>query len=205
MPTLIGICGGSAAGKTLLCAHLKDLLGDEASVLSQDSYYRDIGPLSTEERLKVNFDCPDAIDEEHFLQDLKRLRNGESIRVPTYDYASCSRTGHSRPQAPTHIILVEGLFLLTLEEIRRALDHTFFVDCPDEVRVRRILRRDLNERGKTYDVAWTNIQTFVLPMHRKHIDPYKKFAEKIFANDGDDTSALREAAQNIVRLIQAGT
>jgi uridine kinase len=202
MPTLIGICGGSAAGKTLLAAHLKDLLGDKSAILSQDHYYRDIGPLTTEERLKVNFDCPEAIDEELFLEDLKKLKAGKAIRIPTYDYVSCSRTGHLKPQKFPKFVLVEGLFLLAVKKVRDLLDHSFFVDCPEKVRVRRILRRDLNERGKTYEVAWTNIQKYVLPMHRQHIEPYKKHAERVFVNDGDDVTALRKDAEAILTCLR---
>lgn len=203
MPTLIGICGGSAAGKTLLATELQRLLGNDATILSQDRYYCDIGPLTFEQRLEVNLDCPEAIEEDRFVRDLKELRAGRPIRIPNYDYASCSRTGYTEPQKPRSFVLIEGLFLLTLEEIRQLLDFSCFIDSSEEVRVRRILHRDLTERGKTYEVARSNLQRYVLPMHQRYIKPFKKFADLIVRNDGDNPSALQEAARAIFTRVEA--
>jgi uridine kinase len=98
---------------------------------------------------------------------------------------------------------VEGLFLLALEEIRRLLDHAYFIDCPEEIRVKRILRRDLTERGKTYDVAWANIQRYVLPMHKRHVEPFMNRADLVLHNDRDDAEALCEAARTILERLQS--
>jgi uridine kinase len=198
MSKLIGIVGGSAAGKTLLAKEVARLLGPDATILSQDNYYSDIGPLTSEERLKVNFDCPEAFDQALFVADLQRLRVGQPIRIPAYDFATCHRTSHSEPKTPPRYVLIEGLFLLTVPEIRDLLDHAFFVDCPEDVRIQRILHRDLTERGRTHDAAWANIHNCVLPMHQRYIESFKKFAELTVMNDRDEPDAIRRAAETIL-------
>lgn len=202
MSILIGIVGGSAAGKTLIAKELASLLGD-ATILSQDNYYSDIGPITPDERLKVNFDCPEAFDQNLFVQDLKRIKVDQPIRIPTYDFSTCHRTAHSVPKILNRFVLVEGLFLLAVPEIRKLLDHAFFVDCSEDVRVSRILNRDLKERGRSHETAMANIQNAVLPMHEKYIEPSKEHAELVVRNDDTSPVSIQQAAKTLRKNIGA--
>ncbi len=195
--TIIGVCGGSAAGKTLLARELCSALAGDAFILSQDSYYRAIGPLTKEERLHVNFDVPEAIENERLVADLNRLRLGEPIEVPIYDFATSARIGVNPPQAPLRFVVVEGLFLFCVPELRELLDFKVFVDADEASRVRRILPRDLTERGKSRDDALANIHHYVLPMHRKYIDPFRGMADRVVENHEERPAALVRSAREI--------
>ena len=181
-PLLIGIAGPSGSGKTTLARQLAELMGDQrALVLSLDSYYRDLSHLSMDERSRQNFDEPSAIDDELLIHDLLALANGLSIDVPCYDFESHSRSTETRRVESRSIVIVEGLFTLAWERVRKLLDMSVFVDVNASVCLSRRIDRDTKERGRTVESVRQQFEQ-VLPMAERWILPTADHAN--FVIDG---------------------
>ena len=177
---MLGICGGSGAGKTTLTRHLLDRLGpDDVSVLAFDAYYRDQSHLSPVERSQVNYDHPDALDHELFSHHLDELRRGRDVQVPVYDFATHTRTGeHDRVDA-RRVVLVEGILLFAFPSIAGRLDLRIFIDVPEQIRLERRIRRDVAERGREPDDVRRQFAETVAPMHDEHVQPHAGRATRI--------------------------
>ncbi len=193
--TIVGICGGSAAGKSLLARFLQKEIQSSSFILSQDRYYKNIGPLTPEERLKENFDHPEAIDHDRLVQDLKRFQRGEAIEIPKYDFVSCSWTGFEKINDLPPVLILEGLFILCVPEILALLDFSIFIDSNEEKRVQRIIRRDLKTRGRTEETVRENLSKWVLPMHNQFIQSYNDKANLVVKNNSDEKETLSELAK----------
>ncbi|RMH75574.1 MAG: uridine kinase, partial [Actinomyces sp.] len=164
--TVCGICGGSGAGKTTLTRLLVDRLGPErVSVLAFDAYYHDLSHLSPDERARRNYDHPDSLDHELFVEHLGALRAGAAIEVPVYDFATHTRTGETRRLDPRPVVLVDGILLFAFAGIRDLLDHRIFIDVPADIRLARRIRRDVVERGRRPDDVRRQFARTVAPMH----------------------------------------
>lgn len=187
---LIGITGGSGSGKTTLAAALKDRFGPaELLLISLDSYYRDRSDLSLEERRKLNYDHPAAFDQPLLVEHLERLRQGESVAQPVYDYTQHLRGGTLEiDSAP--VILVEGILTLALPQVRELFDLKIYVDTPADLRVLRRLKRDVEDRGRTVDSVIAQYLATVRPMHEAHIEPTKELADLIVPGSRDTYAAL---------------
>lgn len=184
-PLMIGIAGGSGSGKTTLCRELAEILGQEATTLSCDSYYHSQCHLSPRERASVNFDHPDTIDFGLMAGHLGMLGNGESVSVPTYDFATHSRIDATQMLAPTPVLLVEGILLFVPEQIRAQLDLLVFVHADTETRLQRRLLRDTKERGRSDASVHAQWHTTVQPMHEEYVEPTRRFAQ-IVVNTADE-------------------
>lgn len=201
-PVLVGISGGSGAGKTSMAELIQRRFPQDSIVLSQDCYYRDIGPLEPEEKNKINFDHPDALDNELLAAHLDRLIAGTSISVPIYDYATAHRVG-TQPLSPQRLILVEGLFLLSVPALREKLHMKIFVAADEKTRVQRIRYRGVTLRRHKEEFVRTQIERYVLPMHDRFIEPSHVFADIVVNNNSDDLSSLSYSLEPIISQIDA--
>ncbi|MDC6352186.1 uridine kinase [Zeaxanthinibacter sp. PT1] len=194
---IIGIAGGTGCGKTTVVNQIIEELPDkEVSVISQDSYYNDLSHLSFEERGKINFDHPKAIDFKLLGEHLTQLRAGEAIQQPVYSFASHNRTGQTVHTPPSKVMIVEGILILTHPEIREMFDIKIFVHADSDERLIRRLKRDINERGRDIDEVLYRYQTTLKPMHDQFIEPTKEHADIIIPNNKYNTVAV-----DIVRTI----
>ena len=195
---IIGIAGGSGSGKTTVVKKLiRALPNSSVSVISQDSYYRDNGFLSPEEKKKINFDHPNSIEFELLIKHLDQLRQGNNIDMPIYDYVTCARSSETAEVTPTRVIIVEGILVLTNSELRERMDIKIFVDTDSDERLMRIIRRDIEERGRTFIDVLKHYETFVKPMHMQFIDPTKRFADIIIPEGGANQVAIDIVASRI--------
>ena len=175
MPVLIGIAGGSGAGKTTLALALATALR-EAVVVSMDAYYRDLSHLEAAARARVNFDTPEAIDWPRFIDDLRSLRHGAGIERPDYDFGSHTRGTGATPVTPRPFVIVEGLLLLHHADVRRLLDAAVFLDVDDQTARDRRVARDRRERGRTPDDILAQYTRDVRPMFARHVLPTRRWA-----------------------------
>lgn len=176
-PLFVGICGGSGSGKSWLSVFLREALGDGAAILCQDWYYKDNGGLSPQEAARLNFDHPDAIETPLFLAQLKALAAGRSIEAPSYHYATHTRLPQTRLVEPKPVVIVEGLFVLHVPQVRGLLDLTVYIDVADDERLLRRIRRDVEHRRVDLEETLRLYEHCVRPMHRQFIRPSARFAD----------------------------
>jgi len=195
---IVGISGGSGSGKSTVVSELISRLPDDTvAMIPQDSYYRDNGNKSKEEKKRINFDHPDAIEWELLIRQLKILKKGKPIELPHYSYVSCARLAETTRVQPKKIIIVEGILILTEPSLVDLLDIKVFVDTDPEERMRRIISRDTKERGRSYDQGIRHYETFVKPMHVQFVEPSKRFADIIVPYGGKNQKAMDNLASNL--------
>lgn len=173
---LIAVVGGSGSGKTWLAAKLGEWLGDEAAHLCLDNFYRDLGHLPEEERGRVNFDDPAAIDWEALRTVLECLERGEAAEVPVYDFTEHVQKSQTALLAHRGIVVMEGLWLLHPEWLREKFAVSVFVDCPEEERLLRRIERDVAMRGRTEESVREQFENHVQPMHARFVEPQREWA-----------------------------
>lgn len=187
---IIGIAGGSGAGKTTVARNIADRLGKENVIyLSQDWYYRDCSHLTLEERSRLNLDHPNAFDNNLLVSHLNLLRQGLPIEIPTYDYIIHSRTPATEHLSPEPVAILEGILILAIEELRSVLDFKIFVDADPDLRLIRRMHRDVEERGGTYDNTIRRYLSTVKPMHDAFVEPSKRYADIIVPRGGENEIA----------------
>jgi uridine kinase len=182
-PYFIGVAGPSCAGKSYLANHLAEKL--DAALFHLDSYYRELNHLSLVQRAHYNFDSPDALDSDLLLQQVRQLYNGETIARPVYDFTTHSRTGEILELAPKPFVIVEGLFALHWETLRKTLGTKVFVDLGEETCLERRIERDIRERGRTREGVLEQYQTTVAPMARQFVYPTRLHADIVVTGDDD--------------------
>lgn len=188
---IIGIAGGTGSGKTTVVNKIINSLSPgEVAVLRQDSYYKDSSHVPPELRSKINFDEPDAIEWPLLVSHLELLKQGKTIKMPTYSYLSCTRQAETVPVEPRDVVLVEGILVLTDPELRKMLDVKVFVDADADERLIRVIARDCIERGRTPQMVIDRYQEVLKPMHLQHIEPCKRFADLIVPQGGSNTVAI---------------
>jgi len=195
---IIGIAGGSGSGKTTVVNKIVNALPkDSVAVISQDSYYFDNGELSLEEKLKINFDHPNSIEWPLLIDHLHQLQQGQSIEMPIYSYVNCARAIETQAVNPKRVIIVEGILILTSPKIRKLLNVKLFVSTDSDERLMRIIRRDIQERGRNYNDALQHYAAFVKPMHQQFIEPTKLFADVIIPQGGENKVAIEMVVSRI--------
>jgi uridine kinase len=188
---VIGVAGGTGSGKSTVARKLVDALPTgSASIIEYDSYYRDGSGLSSEERAAVNYDHPDALDSELLAEHLRQLRSGSAIDVPIYDFVMNRRRPERRRVQPTAVVIVEGILTFVAPAVREQLDIKIFVDTDPDIRVFRRIRRDLEERGRTFASVREQYYKNVRPMHAQFVEPSKRWADLIIPEGGDNRVAL---------------
>ena len=195
---IIGIAGGSGSGKTTVVNRVvANLPQDSVSLMPQDAYYWDKGHLSPEEKKKINFDHPDSIEWPLLIEQLDQLRKGQSIDMPTYTYVTCARGEKTVRVEPRDVVIVEGILILTNEELRKRFDIKIFVDADNDDRLMRIIQRDTMERGRSVQDVFKHYLTFVKPMHLQFIEPSKRYADVIVPQGGENRIAIDMLASRI--------
>ncbi|HEY5591355.1 MAG TPA: uridine kinase [Paludibacter sp.] len=188
---IIGIAGGTGSGKsTVVRKILERLPQGEVVILPQDSYYRDSGHLPLEERLEINFDHPDSIEFELLVKHLKELKKGKTIEQPIYSYLTCTRAIETIPIQPCHVIIIEGILVLTNPDLRKMMDLKVFVDADADDRLIRVINRDIVERGRSVNKVMERYESTVKPMHLQFIEPSKRFADLIIPQGGNNHIAI---------------
>jgi uridine kinase len=189
---LIGVAGPSGAGKTYLATHLAAAL--HARVLALDRYYRDLSHLPLEERARVNFDAPEALDHELIVEQVARLRNNETVHLPVYDFATHTRTRRTEVLRPSSVVIVEGLFTLHWPSLRELLGTKVFVDMNDEVCLTRRQARDVRERGRTPESVIEQYAGIVAPMAQRYVRPSIVYADVVVSG----TEAIGEGVSRVL-------
>lgn len=194
---IIGIAGGTGSGKTTVVNQIvNELPPEEVCVISQDSYYNATDDLNYEQRTKINFDHPRAIDFNLLVEHLKRLKNNEIIEQPVYSFVAHNRTKDTIKTHPRKVVIVEGILIFNNKELRDLCDIKVFVHADADERLIRRVRRDISERGRDIDEVLTRYQKTLKPMHQEFIEPTKSFADIIIPHGGHNTVAI-----NMVRSV----
>lgn len=202
---IVGIAGGTGSGKTTVVKKIIERLPKgEVAVITQDAYYKDSGHLPMEERQEINFDHPRSLEFKLLVNHLKKLRCGESIEQPIYSYLTCTRSKETIPIAPKHVILVEGILILTNAFLRKMFDIKVFVDADADDRLSRVINRDIIDRGRSIGKVLSRYEKTVKPMHLQFIEPSKKYADLIVPQGGENEVAINVLAdiikQNLTQL-----
>jgi uridine kinase len=196
---IIGICGGTGSGKTTIARAIVNSVGAKNVILvEQDSYYRNLADMPLDERHQANFDHPDAIDSDMLVNHLKRLKQGESIEMPIYDFVTHTRVDETEHIDPKPVVLVEGILIFAEARVLGLLDVRVFVDTPDDIRLMRRLRRDINERGRTFERTLDQYERTIRPMHFEFVEPSKRHADVIIP-EGAQTGVSVEFLCSLVR------
>ncbi|MCM1451731.1 MAG: uridine kinase [Clostridium sp.] len=188
---IIGIAGGTGSGKTTVVNKIINRFAPgEVAVMPQDSYYKDSSHVPPELRQKINFDEPAAIEWTLLVQHLKELKAGNVIQMPTYSYLTCTRQPETVAVAPTDVVIVEGILVLTDPVLREMLDVKVFVDADADDRLIRVIARDCIERGRTPQMVIDRYEGVLKPMHCQYIEPSKRFADLIIPQGGSNIVAI---------------
>ena len=196
---VIGIAGGTGSGKTTLMKNIIQRFGDVMTVLSHDNYYRRRDELTYEERCRINYDEPAALETDLMAHHLDLLRQGKSIECPVYDFTQHNRSDETITVVPKSVIIVEGILIFENEPLRNLMDIKIFVDTDADVRLCRRIKRDVNKRGRTLESVLMQYQETVKPMHEKYVEPSKKYADIVVPEGGKNLVALDMIMGRIAR------
>ena len=204
-PLLMGLAGGTASGKTTLSRLLVERLGDACSCISHDAYYKSLPESYRACPEDYNFDHPDALESNRLVEDLRRLCDGQSVDVPSYDFATHLRRPREQwlTVTPRPVILVEGILILAVPELRVLLDGSVFVQAAQDVRLARRLKRDVEERGREEMDVRAQFEATVAPMHDRYVEPYAATAGLVVDGEGDVEESLNAVEAYIERLLRA--
>ena len=201
-PIIIGVAGGTASGKTTVSDAILERVGrDRMAYIEHDSYYRDLSHLPLEERRKLNFDHPDALETELLVTHLRLLQAGEPIEVPVYDFATYQRGDKARWVEPRRVILVEGILIFADRELRELMDVRLYVDTDADLRFIRRLQRDIRERERSMETVIHQYLNTVRPMHLEFVEPSKRYADIIIPAGGFNEAAIQMIVARIEGML----
>jgi len=201
-PYIVGIAGGTGSGKTTVAEKLATAMPPGRCVtLEHDAYYRDQRHLSPEERAAINYDHPAALDSALLARQLGDLRHGRSVDVPIYDFATHTRRHETRRVEPARVIIVEGILVFAEAALREQMDIKIFVDTDPDIRLMRRIRRDLEQRGRTFQSVRDQYYATVRPMHIEYVEPTKRWADLIIPEGGDNRVALDVLLGQLWRVV----
>jgi len=190
-PLVVGIAGGTGSGKTTVAHKLAAALpADRCVTIEHDAYYRDQAHLTPEERATINYDHPSSLESDLLAEHLQALRAGRGVDVPIYDFAHHTRVRETRRVDPSRVIIVEGILVFAEAALREQMDIKIFVDTDADIRLMRRIRRDLEQRGRTFQSIRDQYYATVRPMHLEHVEPTKRWADLIIPEGGDNRIAL---------------
>lgn len=202
---IIGIAGGTGSGKTTVVNKIiASLPAGEVAVMPQDSYYKDSSHIPPEERSKINFDEPAAIEWTLLVEQLKALKEGKTIEMPTYSYLTCTRQEETVTVKPADVVIVEGILVLTDPVLRNMLDVKVFVDADADDRLIRVIARDCIERGRTPQIVIDRYADVLKPMHCQYIEPSKRYADLIVPQGGSNIVAINLLTDYIESRLRHG-
>ena len=199
---VIGIAGGSGSGKTTLLKNIIETFGPVITVLSHDNYYKRHDELTYEERCKLNYDEPAALETDLMVRQLQELREGKEILCPVYDFTIHNRSNETICIKPERVIIVEGILIFENKALRDLMDITIYVDADADVRICRRIKRDVNKRGRSLESVIIQYQETVKPMHEKYVEPSKKYADIVVPEGGKNLVALAMIQGYISRYLE---
>lgn len=203
---IIGIAGGTGSGKTTVVRSIMDSLPkEEVAVIPQDCYYNDNKHIPLEERLKMNYDEPAAIEWPLLCQHLQELKAGRAIEMPTYDFITCARLDKTVRVEPREVVVVEGILVLADKPLRDMMDVRVFVDADADDRLIRVIHRDCIERGRTPQMVIDRYSETLKPMHELYIEPSKRYADLIVPQGGHNKVAVKLLTDYIRSLLPSFT
>jgi uridine kinase len=201
---VVGFAGGTGSGKTSFAQKVLERVGpDRCVTIAQDAYYKDGSQLTPDARAAINYDHPDAFDTSLLVQDLRDLKAGRPAPQLTYDHATYSRRVMPDPLAPRPVIILEGILILAEEPLRRLIDIKLFIDTDPDVRILRRLRRDLKERGRTFESVERQYLQSVRPMHLEFVEPSKRYADLIVPEGAENAVAMDAVVSRIQAMLRA--
>ena len=199
---VIGIAGGTGSGKTTVANVILERVGkNHIAYLPHDAYYRELNELPPDQKAAVNFDHPDSLETELMVEHIDKLRNGQFIELPIYNFSTHSRTGKTIRVDPQRVIIVEGILIFAIPELRKMFDVKIFVDTNADVRFIRRLQRDITERGRTTEMVIHQYLTTVRPMHLEFAEPSKRYANIIIPEGGLNAVAMDMVIARIESLL----
>lgn len=199
---IIGIAGGTGSGKTTVVRQILDSLPrEEVAVMPQDCYYNDNRHIPLEERLKMNYDEPAAIEWKLLCRHLQELKEGKTVQMPTYDFITCSRLQKTVTVEPREVVVVEGILVLADKPLRDMMDVKVFVDADADERLIRVIHRDCIERGRTPQMVIDRYTETLKPMHELYIEPSKRYADLIVPQGGHNKVAVKLLTDYIRSLL----
>ncbi len=201
-PIIIGVAGGTGSGKTTVAFAILEKVGwNRIALIQHDSYYYDASNLPLEERARLNFDHPDALETALLVDHLVALRSGEPVQIPKYDFRTHTRLVETRLINPEPVILVEGILIFSERALRELFDVKIFVDADADIRFMRRLERDMKDRGRSLDSVIEQYMTTVRPMHLEFVEPSKRYADVIIPEGGHNTVALDMVVARVQTLL----
>ena len=201
-PLILGIAGGTGSGKTTIARAIIEALGPVAVLMDHDAYYIDQSHLPFEERERTNYDHPDSLENELLIHQLRELRAGRAVKKPVYDYAMHARSKDTVLIEPTPVIVVEGILTLAIPALRDELDLRVFVDTDADIRLMRRIRRDIEQRGRSFASVRSQYYETVRPMHMAFVEPSKRFANVIIPEGGMNKPALDVILARVRELVR---
>jgi uridine kinase len=202
-PLVIGLAGGSGSGKTTVANEVIQRVGaHNIAYLPHDAYYKELGHLPPNLRAQINFDHPDSLENELMIQHILSLKAYKPVALPVYDFSKHSRTKQTIEVKPQRIILVEGILIFAVPELRNLFDVKIFVDTDSDIRFIRRLQRDITERGRTTESVVNQYLTTVRPMHLEFVEPSKRYADVIIPEGGFNTAALDLVVARLEALLR---
>ncbi len=203
-PIVVGVAGGSGSGKTTVVHRILDRVGwDRIAYLPHDAYYKDASHLPWSQRIHLNYDHPNSLDNDLLIAHLQMLLRGEPVDAPIYDFATHTRKAETRRVLPSPVILVEGILVFVDPRLREMMDIKIYVDTPADERFIRRLLRDIRERGRSVESVVEQYQSTVRPMHMKFVEPSKQYADIIIPEGGHNDVAMEMVIGRIESLLAA--
>ena len=198
---IVGIAGGSASGKTTIVNNIKELFQNDIELISHDNYYLSNDDKTMEERVKLNYDHPSSFDTDKMIEDVKKLKAGEIIYRPVYDYTQHTRAEEVVEVHPKKVIILEGILILEDPRLRDLMDIKVFVDTDADERLMRRILRDTQERGRTVESVLNQYGTTVKPMHEQFVEPSKKYADIIIPRGGENKIGIHILQEHLKLML----
>ena len=198
---IVGIAGGSASGKTTIVNNIKELFQNDIELISHDNYYLSNDDKTMEERVKLNYDHPTSFDTDKMIEDVKKLKAGEIIYRPVYDYTQHTRAEEVVEVHPKKVIILEGILILEDPRLRDLMDIKVFVDTDADERLMRRILRDTQERGRTVESVLNQYVTTVKPMHEQFVEPSKKYADIIIPRGGENKIGIHILQEHLKLML----
>lgn len=198
---LIGIAGGTGSCKSTMIHRIKQEFDEQITIISHDSYYKRHDDIPYEERVKLNYDHPDAFDTELMMEHIRKLKQWKKIACPVYDFTVHNRSEKTVTLSPSKVVIVEGILIFENKELRDMCDMKVYIDTDADVRILRRLLRDVRERGRSLDSVVKQYLSTVKPMHELFVEPSKKYADIIIPEGGYNLVALGMLIHRIKALL----
>lgn len=201
-PIIVGVAGGTGSGKTTLAQKIQQGVGERSCLLQHDWYYRDLRDIEAEHRSGVNFDHPDSLDNQLLVEQLRDLKNGKAIKAPQYDFSRHLRADTTISIQPVPVVVVEGILVFALKDLREMFDIKIYVDTDADIRILRRIRRDMRDRGRDFESIRQQYYDTVRPMHLEFVEPSKRWADLIVPEGGSNAIALDMIIERLKKFLE---